>query len=158
MNSPEAVLAAGWFVARDVAPLGAGHIHDTFRATDARGARFVLQRINDRVFADPVQVMHNVMRVTAHTSAHAPGLTPVLVRSRSGDGFHTDERGRVWRLWEEVGDCRVVSQVTQTALAEAAGFAFGRFQQVLADLPQPPLAPVIPGFHELEKVLLRFDH
>lgn len=157
MSAIEAVLAEGWFSPRAVAPLGAGHIHDTYLATAGDGGRFVLQRINSRVFADPLQVMRNTMRVTGHMTAHAPGLTAALIPTRSGEGFHADERGHLWRLWEEVGGTRVVSQVTQTAFAEAAGFAFGRFQQALADLPPPPLTPVIPGFHELDKALLSLD-
>lgn len=157
MSTPEAVLAEGWFAADEVTPLGAGHIHDTYRATARDGGRFVLQRINGRVFSDPVQVMRNVLRVTAHLSTHAPGLVPGLIRTRSGAGFHEDESGHLWRLWAEVLGTRIVSEVNQTAVAEAAGFAFGRFLRVLEDLPEPPLTPVIPGFHELDKALQRLD-
>jgi aminoglycoside phosphotransferase (APT) family kinase protein len=50
-------------------PHGGGHINDTFLVTcQAQGApvRYILQHINRHVFHDPVAVMRNVERVTAH--------------------------------------------------------------------------------------------
>lgn len=157
MSIPQEVLTAGWFAPVSVEPLGAGHIHDTYRATSGEGGHFVLQRLNSRVFVDPALVMHNILRVTSFISAQTPGLVPVLVPTRTGEGFHVDVGGRLWRLWEQVMGTRVVDKLADAGLAEAAGGAFGRFQSVLNNFPPPELAPVIPGFHELEVALSAFD-
>ena len=55
--------------------LGGGHIHDTFVVVSGAGGeqRWVLQRLNDRVFPDIVGLMENVGRVTRHLQARAAG-------------------------------------------------------------------------------------
>ncbi len=48
---------------------GSGHIHDTFAACydqEGRRVRYIHQRINQTVFKDPVSLMDNFARVTAH--------------------------------------------------------------------------------------------
>ncbi len=48
---------------------GSGHIHDTFVACydqEGRRVRYIHQRINQTVFKDPVSLMDNFARVTAH--------------------------------------------------------------------------------------------
>ena len=58
------------------APYGSGHINDTYRATfDQGGARvrYIFQRINHAVFKNPVALMENVQRVTAHLAHKSAG-------------------------------------------------------------------------------------
>ena len=53
----------------DFAPLGSGHIHDTFVARYRVGERldrFVFQRLNTRVFPDPEALMDNWVRICDH--------------------------------------------------------------------------------------------
>ena len=52
------------------APLGRGHIHQTYRVRcrdrDGGPAEFVVQRVNHHVFRDPEGLARNLERVTAH--------------------------------------------------------------------------------------------
>ena len=52
-------------------PLRGGHIHQNFLVT-CTGGRYVLQRLNDRVFPDIDAVLHNVERVVAHLEEARP--------------------------------------------------------------------------------------
>ncbi|HEY5644836.1 MAG TPA: aminoglycoside phosphotransferase family protein [Pseudomonadales bacterium] len=150
-------LADGWRLTAGLAPLGEGHINDTLLATTATSERFVLQRINQTVFADPERVMGNLLRVIRHLETRSAGLLPGLVATRSGAFAHVDTAGDWWRLWHYVPDGRSLGRTSDPAVCAAAGEAFGRFQRLLADLPGPALEPTIPGFLELAVYLERFD-
>ena len=51
-------------------PITAGHINDTYiveyKLEDGSTQRYLLQRINVNVFKKPIELMENVMGVTAH--------------------------------------------------------------------------------------------
>src|SRR5215470_8565587 len=74
-----------------------GHINDTWFVTTDRGARYVLQRINARVFVDAAGVAANTARVVAEIERRAPGLVPPLVRARDG-GAAVLDAGDVYRM------------------------------------------------------------
>ena len=50
---------------------GSGHINDTFyiETDDSENGRYILQRINQNIFTEPVKLMENVLRVTLHVRA-----------------------------------------------------------------------------------------
>ena len=143
-------------------PFGSGHINDTYRVTFARGgaaASYVLQRINRGIFKKPEALMENVQRVTAHLAAQVAdepdrarrALT--LIETRDGRGWHVDEEGGYWRVFNFIPGARSYDAVESTAQAFEAARAFGRFQQMLASLPAPRLHDTIPDFHNTPKRL-----
>jgi hypothetical protein len=180
----------GDFVA--AVPYGSGHINDTFAATyalrkrasppdrhaggssDAGGAggdanlvhrRFIHQRINGDVFADPAALMDNAARVTRHIHAKliAEGAADIgrrvlqLVPSRDGADFVIDEAGDYWRTFAFIEGATTYDVVATRGQAFEVARAFGAFQQQLADLPPPPLAVTIPGFHDTPQRLAAFE-
>jgi Phosphotransferase enzyme family len=148
---------------REFAPYGNGHINDTYLVTcgDAGApARYILQHINAQVFRDPIAVMRNIERVTAHLDAQAqgePGETggarrvPRLIATREGRAWHVDGDGETWRAYRFVDGTRTYETAKSVRLAFQAARAFGRFQQQLASLPPPPLLETIPNFHHTPK-------
>jgi Ser/Thr protein kinase RdoA (MazF antagonist) len=155
---------------REFAPYGNGHINDTYlvicgeagQVTRGAGApvRYILQHINRHVFHDPIAVMHNIERVTAHLAAHAQdelGKTggtrrvPRLISTRDGRAWYTDADGETWRAYSFVEGTRAYETAESERLAFEAARAFGRFQQQLASLPPPRLLETIPNFHHTPK-------
>ena len=149
---------SGHFESAD--PYGSGHINDTwlirFVHSDAR-KRYVLQRINDYVFGNPIQVVENIDRICGHIgeraesdlSAHLPGQPDFSpVPARNGDSCWQATGGDVWRLWPFVYGARTVNSVESTDQAREAAAAFGWFQRLVEGLPEPPLHETIPGFHD----------
>jgi aminoglycoside phosphotransferase (APT) family kinase protein len=164
MNLAAAAAARHFQVAGEVveaAPLGAGHIHDSFLVTtgaEPRRARYVLQRVNRAVFPDPAALSEAVARVTAHqhrvlaragcTDPHRRALT--VVEAIDGRPFHVDGEGGHWRAFLHVPDARSHRRVGSPALAaEVAGVA-ARFLIELADLPGGPPPEAIPGFRDFQ--------
>jgi Ser/Thr protein kinase RdoA (MazF antagonist) len=128
-------------------PLGGGHINDSWVAS--RGAeRWFLQRLNRHVFPDPRAVMANVAAVTAHVRAAAgPVSVPALLAADDGRAWVEDEAGDTWRCHEYApGIARLVPRGPEDA--REAARAFGAFARALASYAGPPVAEVLPGFHD----------
>jgi hypothetical protein len=166
----DARAAAGQFRFRGevsaLTPYGNGHINDTYlvtcQAPDAT-ARYVLQHINRNVFRDPIAVMQNIERVTAHLAAQLAGEPDgarralSLIPARSGRNWHEDASGEVWRAYPKIENAQSYDTATSALQALQAARAFGRFQQQLAGLPLPRLRETIPDFHHTPKRFTAFQ-
>ena len=146
--------------------LKSGHINDSYVITSRDGRRGLLQRINERVFADPRRLMENVERITRHLAERlGPGnrrrrltLIPAdtgrsWIEKKDGDGADG-----WWRMYELIED--VTTRVTASSSDQVfrAARAFGHFQGVLFDLPPPPLFETIPRFHDTVGRFEALDH
>ena len=141
-------------------PCGNGHINDSYRATyrqDGAEVRYVIQRINHHVFQDPVAVMENIQRVTAHlhqklaTETDSARQTLTVIPARDGRPCYPDADGNYWRTYIFIERTRTYEAIENPAQAYEVARAFGRFQQLLTDLPAPPLHETIPDFHHTPK-------
>ena len=144
---------------RGAVAAGGGHINDTwFVDLDEGGApkRVVLQRLNPRVFPDAEAVMANMARVTGHLRAKleaegapdAERRTLRLIPTREGARFLRDGDGAAWRCVAFIPRARTYETVQGPDHAFEAARAIGGFLARLADLGEPPLRVVIPGFHD----------
>jgi hypothetical protein len=144
----------------EAAPYGSGHINDTYCAVFNQGGtrvRYVFQRINHAVFKNPVALMENIQRVTAHLGGKVAGEPDAsrrvltLIPTHSGAAFYRDDAGNYWRVYIFIEAARGYDAVESPAQALSAAKAFGRFQKLLADLPAPRLNDTIPDFHHTPK-------
>jgi len=138
------------------APYGSGHINDTWCAVfhlNGTPSRTILQRINHNIFKNPVALMQNIERVTAHLAARVAGEPDsarralTLIPAHDGRTWHVDAEGFYWRAYPFIENARSYDAVETAQQAYQAARAFGRFQQLLADLPAPRLYDTIPDFH-----------
>jgi hypothetical protein len=139
--------------------------------------RYILQRINQIVFKNPVQVMANAVRITEHIRAKMAGKRghstfssmagnlagkpaneeevecPLFLRqlavvaTKDGGAYYQDAAGNVWRMYNFIENAVTYDSLQSAALAREAARMFGWFQRMLTDLPGPPLYETIPGFH-----------
>jgi Ser/Thr protein kinase RdoA (MazF antagonist) len=151
----------------DAAPLGKGHINDSFVSTWNQGGatvRYTHQRINHRVFTRPDAVMENIVRVTGHIRGKlsAAGLpdtsrrTLTVVPARDGQPFVRDAEGGWWRTYCFIENAHGGDTASSPEEAALLGKMAGRFQNQLADLGGPPLHETIPNFHNMETRYVRF--
>ena len=136
-----------------------GHINTTYRACyrteDGTEERYILQRINDYVFKDPVMVMKNVEKVTRHirwkTIRHrrnAAGQPLTLYPARGGRNYiDLPEEGGMWRCYNNIEGTHTYDVVENTRQAYQAGYAFGSFQELISDMNPEDLRESIPDFH-----------
>lgn len=146
---------------------GSGHIHDTysvrFNEGGRRGAHVILQRINTKIFKNPVAVMENIRRVTTHVRSRLAGFPDAdrrvlqLVPTREGCAWHVDEEEQYWRAYRFIEGAKTFDEVKSERQAFEAAKAFGEFQRMLADLPGERLAESIPHFHDTPKRFSDFE-
>ncbi|HWR11941.1 MAG TPA: aminoglycoside phosphotransferase family protein [Rectinemataceae bacterium] len=155
-------------VCEEIRPFGGGHINDTFLSSwrDGGGiARYIHQRVNDKVFRRPDEVMENILRVTSHIRGElsASGVDDVerrtltVLPARSGLPWFRDAEGGWWRTYRFIERTHSRDCVASAEQAAMLGAAIGDFQAMLADMPPPRLRETIPAFHDMEKRYERFD-
>lgn len=141
-------------------PYGSGHINDTYCVFfDQAGTRvrYIFQRINHNIFKNPVALMENIQRVTAHLGRQCAGQPDesrrvlTLIPARAGAPYHQDAEGNYWRAYLFIEKARTYDAVESAGQAFEAAKAFGQFQKLLADLPAPRLQDTIPDFHHTPK-------
>ncbi len=144
-------------------PFGNGNINDTYQVTyDQGGARlhYILQRINGKVFKNPIHVMNNVDRVTQHLlhkircrRCETKYRTVRLLRSFTDKPYVQDDDGNFWRSYIFVENARSYEVLESETQAYNVARAFGLFQNDLVDLPGDRLHETIPDFHHTPKRL-----
>lgn len=137
-----------WAIEADrIEPLGEGLINRTFLVL-ARGAEFVLQRVNP-MFAPGIH--DDIEAITSHVAGR--GLTvPRLIRTRDG-ALSVEESDGCWRLMNRVpGESR--SSLRRPAEAESAGGMLARFHGALLDLDHT-FRNVRAGVHDTPRHLAR---
>lgn len=149
-------------------PIVEGHINDTFiveyGTAEGGTLRCLLQRINTNVFKKPVELMENIVGVTAflrnkikENGGDPDRETLTVYPTKTGRKFFVDEDGSCWRLYNYVEDTYTVNEISGTADFKAAGEAFGGFQNLLADYPIDTLFEIIPHFHDTPSRFADFE-
>lgn len=142
-------------------PCVTGHINDTYRVILQHGKEteeYFIQRINDYVFKEPVKVMHNIQAVNRHTACRKTAEDCDIISflpSRDGTNYAVVD-GNYWRISRGVRNAVVFDVVENSQILYSTGYAFGRFQAMLADLPMDTLYETIPDFHNTRKRLKDF--
>ncbi len=136
----------------DIEPLGEGHINDTYlvKAKDNDNLNpFLLQRINHKVFRSPVDVMHNISKVSEHLRGvdYPFEILRPLPKS-DGKFFHQDNGGNYWRAFPYFENTRTFQKAENPDIAFAASQAFGHFITALRGLSPMEVKYTIPGFHD----------
>lgn len=143
-----------------VTPLGFGNINDTYLVQSPSHC-FVLQKINGRVFPDPLRVIENFSAITKHfvskkTTGRQELQMAVPVLTRKKHLFCRDAQGVFWRGQSYLPhkSCRVLASPGQ---ARRVGAALATFHRLIGDLDGQRLVDPLPGFHDLSRYLDSYD-
>ena len=128
---------------------GCGHINETYLSVTDDGRRYILQKVNDRVFPDVDGLMRNIASVTDFIRQRAsdPREAMEVVRTLDGRDYYRDASGGCWRVYVFVEGSICLQAAETAADFEESAVAFGRFQNRLADFPAATLAETIKDFH-----------
>ena len=147
----------GWLVT--VEPLGCGNVNDTYLAifrTVFSEVKVVLQKINKRVFTEPVLLMQNMHLVTQH--AHKKLIAerekveriwqlPKIIPTKDGLDYAIDDDGEYWRAITRIASAHAYEEVQSVDHAREIGSVLGNFHHLLSDLSCDLLYDTLPGFH-----------
>lgn len=147
---------------------GSGHINDTYLLTYAIGwmgcIRVILQRINNNVFPEPVQLMENIVNVTSflHNKILENNGDPYretlnVIPTVNGEFYYKESEEDYWRSFMFVSDAFCYEAVSQPEDFYQSALAFGRFQCLLAEFPVEKLHETIADFHNTKKRFMDFQ-
>ena len=153
---------------REIRAYGNGHVHDTYLVTldDPGGTKFILQRLNTRVFRQPLLVIRNISVFTEHMVRRleqAPSSParrweiPRLIVNQNGRDYWTDSEGFFWRAISFIEKAQSLETIQDMNQAEEVGWALATFHWLLSDLPINQLADTLEGFHITPRYLARYD-
>ena len=129
---------------QEIAPYGEGHINVTYLVTTTE-KRYILQKMNTRVFPDPVNLMKNICGVTEHLRARNIE-TLTVVPTKSGEPFIYGEE--CYRVYDFIENTVTYQKVTDKNVFKNSGKAFGEFQNYLAEFDASKLTETIVRFHD----------
>ena len=138
---------------------GSGHINDTYLLTfeigDMGDMKVILQRMNREIFTKPVELMENIVGVTAHlrkkiieNGGNPERETLNIIPAKDGKAYFVDSKGEYWRSYKFITDATCYDRVKSPEDFYESAVAFGNFQRLLADYPAGTLYETIEGFHD----------
>jgi Ser/Thr protein kinase RdoA (MazF antagonist) len=151
----------------DIQPLGNGNINDTFLATQDTegGEKFILQRINTRVFSQPALVIQNMRIVTAHTQSRLqrdPSRDrrweiPHVLLAQNNLDYYIDPAGSFWRAISYIDRSYSLDAIQNLDHGREVGYALGTFHRLIGDLPPEKLVDTLEGFHITPRYLSHYE-
>lgn len=159
----------------DIREYGSGNVHDTFlvrmgpahpTSNSSEEKRFILQRLNTRVFRRPKAVMGNMRLVTEHVrqrlernplGAGRRWELPRVLLTQGGRDLWIDPGGSFWRALSFIEGAQTFGTLQDMDHAREVGYALGLFHRLVSDLPPDRLADTLPGFHVISGYLAHYD-
>lgn len=145
---------------------GSGHVNDTFavyvQKEDGSPLRFILQRINTRVFKNPEALMENITGVTKYLkniklqNSSSPEKILQVIPTKEGKSFYTDPNHEAWRVYNFIEDTVCLQSVEKPEQFYNAAESFGLFLRELEDYPAETLHEIIPKFHDTRDRFKKF--
>ena len=140
----------------EIKPLGNGLINDTYKIKTDGPKDYVLQRVNNAIFQDVELLQNNIVAVTRHIrkKLEAAGESDIdrkvlsFVPLVDSDKTYCCIEDKYWRVSVFIPDAFTYETV-DPKYSRFAGEAFGRFEAMLADIPDK-LGETIPDFHNME--------
>ncbi|HSC52658.1 MAG TPA: aminoglycoside phosphotransferase family protein [Phnomibacter sp.] len=133
----------------DIQKFGTGLINHTWvvnRGTE----KYILQRINEQVFKEPMAIVHNIDLLAEYLAHHYPEYLFVApLKTKNGSSVVKDAAGGYFRLVPFVKGSCSVDVVTTPEQAYAAAAQFGKFTRLLNGFDASKLNITIPDFHNL---------
>jgi Ser/Thr protein kinase RdoA (MazF antagonist) len=147
---------------------GNGNVNDTFLVSldSGRESKFVLQRINRRIFRQPQLILRNMRTLSDHVQKNlqldsmSPGRrweVPRLLSTPDGLDHFIDHEGSFWRAMTFIDSARSCELIEDVEHAREIGYALGIFQHLISDLPPQNLADTLEDFHITPHYLKHYD-
>jgi thiamine kinase-like enzyme len=138
-------------------PYGEGHIHRTYLLVSTDGSRtrrYILQRMNTRVFKKPESVQDNIHRILTFLKdnpANGHDFRDLeIIESLNGRLLHHEKSEGYWRCFRYIEESITLQKVENRDQAFEGGRGFGLFAARLIQYNPRRLHVTIPHFMDME--------
>ncbi len=121
-----------------------------FRTPEGKRKSYLVQNVNTYAFRQPVELMENIDKVTAHIRGKNLNKTSLHFHHTADRKTYVIDGENFWRLTNYIPSV-TYSASDDPKIIRNAGHAFGEFQQQLADFDSAQLFETIPFFHNTRK-------
>lgn len=141
---------------------GEGHINETYLAIfddNGKEVKYILQRINGKLFPDADKLMSNILLVTEFNrkkiierkgDPDRESLT--VIKTKDGKPYYHDEvSGGNFRVYKFITGAIAYQTVEKPEHFYESAQAFGNFANLLAEFDATKLYEVLPDFHNTVK-------
>ena len=119
---------------------GCGHINDTYRVSDERGKRYILQKINHNVFRDVEGLMRNIVGVTEYIAKRTEESNERLEVIPTADGKpYLVYKGGYYRMYNFIYGGGSIESRPRPDEMRISGLSLGRVQKPLDGYPAEKL-------------------
>lgn len=116
--------------------------------------RYIMQKMNTRVFNDPVNLMKSICAVTEHLKGR--GIeTLQVIPTKNGQPFLQGEE--CYRVYDFIENTVTYQTVADKEVFKNSGKAFGKFQNYLSEFDASMLTETIKDFHNTPKRYENFE-
>lgn len=137
-------------------PIESGLINTTW-VVEANNQKFILQKINTKVFKNPDAISNNHLAVnTALESSDYSKIITKPLLSENGNYYAKDSNDNYWRMQKFVENSVTYTKVPNPEIAYKAAQCFSEFYKTLNKNKIPKLQEVLPNFINFEKRI--FDY
>lgn len=137
-----------------------------FKMNDGSQKKYLIQKINEKVFLEPYKVMANIEGVTnflkeqeSKEENHKHKITEI-VKTKDGSCLYATTNDKnmkeYYRIYEYIDNAISYDCSTDANIVYNVGKAFGNFQRLLVNYPIQQLEETIKDFHNTEKRLAKF--
>ena len=140
-------------------PLGNGHINTTYLIMTKNKKCYVLQKINNNVFKDVDQLMHNIYLTTNFLVKK--GYETLEIVPTKNSRLYLQIGDEYYRCYTYIDDVICYEGVDDLDAVYNTAKAFGRLHKSLFEFDATSLYEVIPNFHNTERryqTLLKSEH
>lgn len=138
---------------------GEGHINNTYcvcvKTSDSKERKYILQRINSKVFKKPLKLMENIYNVTSYlkdeiikNDGEYLRETLNLIKTKDNNYYYIDSDKRVWRAFYFIEDTICLQSVEKLEHFYESAKSFGKFMRQLSEFPAEKLHETIARFHD----------
>ena len=140
-----------------VETLTSGLINHTWKVSGG-DREYIVQRINDQVFRQPLGVAANIRMIDGYLREHSPGYLFVSpVQNLNGEDIYFAEGQGYFRIFPFIKGSHTINAVSNPDEAFEAALQFGKFTRLLAGFEARLLHITIPDFHNLTLRYKQFE-
>ncbi len=134
-----------------ISTLTDGYINDTFLVFEEGEPRYILQRVNHKVFKNISGIMNNIQHALRYLEASDYSKI-TLVETKTGKGYLElkDEPSDYWRMMTYIDGSTAHNTTTDPKIAFEAGRIIGKFHLLLGSADTEDYVDIIPKFHDLD--------